>query len=91
MVWRNDRIYESGGGAVIKRRISVDKIRIPYTFLVHPPKPWKLREKLNYFTTNGEFRSKIVIDHNNTLIDGYTSYLICRLLEIRRVNVEILK
>ena len=59
-----------------KRKIKLSKITIPKHFEEAPPKPEKLIKKtINYLKTNN--LSPIYVCHkNNTLVDGYCSYLI---------------
>ena len=59
-----------------RKRIKISKITIPKHFEENPPKSLKLIEKtINYLKTNN--LSPIYVCHkNNTLVDGYCSYLI---------------
>lgn len=42
------------------------------------PRSYKLKRRLKYFKKNGYFRSTIVLNNANYLIDGYTTYLLAK-------------
>lgn len=75
-----------------KRKIKLSKITIPKHFEEAPPKPKKLIKKtINYLKTNN--LSPIYVCHkNNTLVDGYCSYLIrkaCGEDKVKIVYVDV--
>ena len=69
------------------RIIDLKNIKIPENFTV--PNKKKLENREKYFRKNSEFKVPIIIDSNNNLIDGYTSYLIAKKYEFTTVNVIV--
>lgn len=67
--------------------IPIDYIKIPEHFT--EPKKWKMKERLNYYYKNKCFKTPIVINNENELVDGYTSYLIAKKNHMNMVRVEI--
>lgn len=75
----------------IFKKENINNIKIKKEFLDSPPKREKMIQKWNIYTATGKFKDEIVIDNNNYLIDGYTTYLMCKTLnkkivKVRRVN-----
>lgn len=65
--------------------IPTDDIKIFPCFAEHPPMAEKMERKVRYFAKKGDLQSHIVLDSENNLIDGYTSYLLARQQGIRLV------
>ncbi|MCM1235073.1 MAG: hypothetical protein NC489_33660 [Ruminococcus flavefaciens] len=65
--------------------ISTDDIKIFPCFAEHPPGADKMQSKARYFSEKGLLQSSIILDRENNLIDGYTSYLLARQQGIRLV------
>lgn len=79
------------GGNMFNKLFSKEKIsniKINEEFKRTKPKKWKMQSKENYFLKYGIFESKIVLDKNNVLIDGYTSYLLAKKFKVNVVKVE---
>lgn len=57
-----------------ERTINIKDIKIPKYF--KKPNEKKMKRKIEYFRRNNCVQSPIVLDENNVLKDGYTSYLI---------------
>ena len=66
-------------------------IKIQENFEKNQPKVQKMLEKINYFLENGKFEQPIVINKEGYLVDGYTTYLICRFNGRKYVNVKRIK
>lgn len=47
----------------------------------------KWNHKMGYWLRTGEFESKILIDRDFNLVDGYSTYKICKLKNIDKVPV----
>lgn len=56
--------------------IPIECIKIKKYF--NKPKVSKMKEKEEYFNKHGYFRSTIILDKNNVLLDGYTTYLLAK-------------
>lgn len=69
--------------------IDVNQIIIPKIFKV--PGKEKLRLKIDFYLKNNYFEDNIIIDENNVLIDGFTTYYICKLYGFRYIGVTRVK
>lgn len=69
-----------------KKIIKISDIKIPRNFKA--PNKDKLKRRYTYFDTNQNFEVPIVVDNQNNLIDGYTSYLIAKHYNFSYVEVE---
>lgn len=58
--------------------IPLTGIQIYPCFAETPPNSLKMEQKAYYFRETGHFHSDIVLDEDNNLIDGYTSYLLAK-------------
>lgn len=56
----------------------LSNIKIKDSFIKHPPKKKKMDYKISHYLITGEFEQPIVINKEGYLIDGYTTYLICK-------------
>ena len=56
--------------------VRLENIKIKKDF--SEPKEGKMKERRNYFNKYGYFKSPIILDKNNTLLDGYTTYLLAK-------------
>ncbi len=59
-----------------KKIMKLSKIKIPKEFELHPPKFKKMLEKIAFYLEHRKFEQPIIIDKNNILVDGYTTYLL---------------
>lgn len=69
--------------------IDIDKIIIPEYY--KKPREEKLRNKKLFYLRNGYFENNIIIDENNTLVDGFTTYYIAKLYEFKYIGVTRVK
>lgn len=67
--------------------INIKNIKIPEHF--SKPHKNKMKERWNYIRENKKFKVPIVVDSNNNLKDGYTSYLIAKELKLKEVEVKV--
>lgn len=67
-----------------------DNIKIPPSFVEHPPKPEKLIEKMLKFSRESEL-DDILVDEDMNLIDGYCSYLIAKQVGPAFVQIKRIK
>lgn len=54
------------------------------------PNKKKLNRRLEYYNKNKCFKTPIIINEDNTLIDGYTSYLIAKKYNLETVEVKVI-
>lgn len=69
-----------------KKIIKISDIKIPRKFKT--PNKDKLNRRYTCFDTNQNFEVPIIVDNQNNLIDGYTSYLIAKHYNFSYVEVE---
>lgn len=72
-------------------KIELDKINIPTNFRRDLPNRVKISNRYSFYKKTGSFDREILIDENNNLIDGYTTYLICKMVGIEKVRVLRIK
>ena len=65
----------------------LSKIKVPEEWC--QPRVYKMFERIVYYYKYHKYKVPIVIDKNNMLIDGYTSYLIVKGLKKKIVRVEV--
>lgn len=59
--------------------IRLNKIKISEEFEKTPPSRKKMQEKLIYKIIYGVYEEKVILDKtDNTLLDGYTTYLLAK-------------
>lgn len=63
------------------------KIKLPTSFIKHPPKPEKIIHKMLKFSRESEL-DDILIDENFYLLDGYCSYLIAQQVGVNFVKIK---
>lgn len=68
--------------------IPLEEIQIYPCFAETPPSLLKMEQKAYYFKETGHFHSDIVLDEDNNLIDGYTSYLLAKQSGMERVPIR---
>lgn len=84
------------------KTIRLSRIKINQEMKSTLPRTEKITQKYEYFrrrtrtnnkygTENNTLQSSIVLDKHNTLVDGYTSYLIAKMFGIKKVDVIIRK
>lgn len=71
-----------------KEIINIDEIIISEEFKKKIPGKRKMNIRLDYFEKTGEFFSPIILDKNNVLIDGYTSYLIAKKYDLKNIKIS---
>lgn len=75
---------------MIKSRTSytdIDKIVIPYCVKQSLPKSDKIEKRYRFYKQTGEFDREIIVDEEYNLVDGYSTYLVCKMLDIQKVRV----
>lgn len=70
---------------MIKR---LKNIKISKEFKMKYPKTLKLISKMKYYLRNNRFEQPIIINKDNVLVDGYTSYIIAQMLNKKYVRVK---
>lgn len=70
--------------------VALSKIKIPPEMISHLPKANNLTEKYTYFKYNKKFKSPIVLDKNYTLVNGYITYLLAKMMGYETIEVEFI-
>lgn len=68
------------------RTVCLKDIKIPKNF--KKPGEKKLNERFKYYEENKNFKVPIILNESNTLVDGYTSYLIAKKYKLEKVKVQ---
>ena len=71
--------------------IDIDTINIPSNFKQHLPAGNKLAERYSFYQRTGCFDREILVDEHYNLIDGYTTYLVCKMVGVTKIRVLKLK
>ena len=72
-------------------RIDIDKIRVPDNFKKTLPGDSKIMERYRFYKKTGSFDREILVDEHYNLLDGYTTYLVCRMLGLSKIRVLRIK
>ncbi len=67
--------------------IDINLIKIPKHFT--KPRKNKLNKRIEFYNKNKYFEAPIIIDPSNTLVDGYTSYLIAKKYNLKTVQAKV--
>lgn len=67
--------------------VQTKDIKVPKSYKLTKIGTEKWNRKMGYWLRTGEFESKILIDRNFNLVDGYSSMKIAHLKGIERVGV----
>lgn len=70
-----------------KNIVYLEDIKIPKYYV--EPNQKKMSERLHYFKEHKKLKAPILIDKNNNLVDGYTSYLIAKKYNFMAVEVTV--
>lgn len=67
--------------------VDIDRITVPHYVKESLPKPDKIEKRYRCYKQMGTFDREIIVDEGYNLIDGYSTYLICKMLDIQKVRV----
>lgn len=66
--------------------IDLDDIKVPQSFEQKLPSTQKIADRINYYRKTGSFDREVIVDKDNVLLDGYTVYLVCKMLGVKSVR-----
>lgn len=71
--------------------VNLEDIKISEEFKKSPPRPEKIKDKYSnyYYYGNVKGMSQIKIDVNGTCCDGYTTFLLARMMNVKEVKVLV--
>lgn len=72
-----------------RREVPIADIRVPYSFASTIPCNEKLNKRLDEWRKNKKFETEIYVDDCGNLFDGYTSYLVYKMIGIDIVPVVV--
>lgn len=71
--------------------IKLSDIIIPEVFSNNTPAPYKIAKRINEYRETGQFKKEIILSCNMKLIDGYTTYLCCKMFGINEIECVVEK
>ena len=66
--------------------IKLSDIIIPEVFSNNTPASYKIAKRINEYKETGQFKTEIVLSCNMKLVDGYTTYLCCKMFGINEIE-----
>lgn len=69
--------------------VKLSDIIIPKVFSDNTPAPYKVAKRINEYRETGQFKKEIVLSCNMKLIDGYTTYLCCKMFDINEIECVV--
>lgn len=66
----------------------LSNIKILEKFKEHPPKQDKMMIKRTFYIINDKFEQSIILNKDNYLVDGYTTYLLAKELDKKYMSVK---
>jgi hypothetical protein len=73
----------------IKEFVNLNKIHISDDFAETIPNPQNIADRVKEYKTDKKFNNDIIVNSDYVLIDGYTTYLVCKMFEIENIKVII--
>lgn len=67
--------------------VYVSEIIVPHEFRLTRPRKAKMDRKRYYYKVNGEFESRIILNKDFVLKDGYTTYLLAKEFGIKKIDI----
>ena len=71
-------------------KINLDKINIPSNYTKTLPAQ-KIADRIKHYKATGTFDREIIVDENYNLIDGYSTYLVCKMLGLTKIRALRIK
>lgn len=64
---------------------NVKNIKVPEGYKI--PRAEKMRCKMCFYQTTGEFQDKIIVNNKNVLLDGYITFKLCEWAGIKYIKI----
>lgn len=71
--------------------IKLSDMIISEAFSNNTPAPYKIAKRINEYKETGQFKKEILLSCNMKLIDGYTTYLCCKMFGINEIECIVEK
>ena len=65
--------------------VKIENIKIPKRF--QQPRTEKLNRRYEYYKRHNYFRSTIILDNKNNLLDGYTTYILAKEMNFDYITI----
>lgn len=69
--------------------VDMDKIKIPRYLKQSIPSGEKIAARVNEYKANKRFNTEVRVSEDGTLEDGYTAYLVAKMLGLDRIPITI--
>lgn len=66
--------------------VRINNIKVPYTFKA--PNKQKLQERKEYYNKYKYFKNPLVLDKQNYIVDGYTTYLLALNMGFSYITIQ---
>jgi hypothetical protein len=77
-------------------RRNVEKITLPLAsikiqdeWVKTIPSPEKIAERVQEWKSKGRFNTRVAVDKNAMLLDGYSAYLVAKMFDVQEMKVEV--
>ncbi len=67
--------------------INIDEIKIPRNFSKSGINKKKLQQKEAFYIEFGYYQDRIILDENNLLLDGYSTYMLAKKNGVNEIEV----
>lgn len=74
---------------VITIEMNIDDIEVPECWLKTYPCAEKIDARMKELKTYGKFKNIIIVDKNNVILDGYTTYVLAKGLGFKTIEVIV--
>lgn len=72
------------------KTIRLSKIKIKPEMSMTSPRPNKFKWKYSFYRDLHKFESEIILNKHYYLIDGYTTYLLAKMFDYKKIKVTII-
>lgn len=72
-----------------RKTVNLNEVHIPHHFAHTIPHNEKLNQRLEEWRSHKKFKTEIYVDESMNLLDGYTSYLVYKMLGIDEIPVVV--
>lgn len=72
------------------KSIKLSRIKISDEMKSTMPRSEKMESRYRHYRRFHKFQSSIVLDKKNNLVDGYITYLLANMFQIKRIDVHII-
>lgn len=74
----------------VESEININEITLDPQVALSKPSPEKLKARIVEYYKFGEFRTKVVVDSDGLLLDGFTAFLVCNMFDLKRLKAFVI-